>query len=146
MYLLFLAVMTSAPQLLNAVIEEKMSRISEVLIASVRPFQLLMGKLLGVAGVAVLLALVYFVGAGYYAIVDGPAPSSCSPALIAWFLVFLLCAVLMFGSMFLAIGSACSDLKDAQSMMQPVDAVRDAAVPGFVRGAARAGLRPGGRR
>ena len=37
-----------------------------------------------------------------------------------WFVIFLICCVLMFGSMFLAIGSACSDLKDAQSMMQPV--------------------------
>ena len=49
MYLLFIAVMSSAPQLLTAVIEEKMSRISEVLISSVTPFQLMMGKLLGVA-------------------------------------------------------------------------------------------------
>ena len=38
----------------------------------------------------------------------------------AWFVVFLLCAVLMFGSVFIAIGAACSDLKDSQSMMQPV--------------------------
>jgi len=42
------------------------------------------------------------------------------PALLAWFVVFLLCAVLMFGSVFVAIGAACSDLKDSQSMMQPV--------------------------
>jgi ABC-2 type transport system permease protein len=33
--------------------------------------------------------------------------------------VFLVCAVLMFGSVFLAVGAASSDLKDAQSMMQP---------------------------
>ena len=39
---------------------------------------------------------------------------------MGWFVIFLICCVLMFGSMFLAIGSACSDLKDAQSMMQPV--------------------------
>ena len=39
---------------------------------------------------------------------------------MGWFVIFLVCCVLMFGSMFLAIGSACSDLKDAQSMMQPV--------------------------
>ncbi|MBW8723405.1 MAG: ABC transporter permease, partial [Polaromonas sp.] len=105
--------------LLNAVIEEKMSRISEVLVASVSPFELLMGKLFGVTAVAVLLALVYFVGIGYFAVYSG-RPDLLQPALMGWFVIFLVCCVLMFGSMFLAIGSACSDLKDAQSMMQPV--------------------------
>ena len=50
--LMFITIMSSAPQLLNSVIEEKMSRISEVLIGSVTPFQLMMGKLLGGAGVS----------------------------------------------------------------------------------------------
>ncbi|TAK16814.1 MAG: ABC transporter permease [Acidobacteria bacterium] len=119
LFIMFLSVMSSAPQLLNAVIEEKMSRISEVLVASVSPFELLLGKLFGVTAVAVLLALVYFLGAGYYMIYSGRT-ELVQPALMAWFVIFLICCVLMFGSMFLAIGSACSDLKDAQSMMQPV--------------------------
>jgi len=119
LFIMFLSVMSTAPQLLNAVIEEKMSRISEVLVASVSPFELLMGKLFGVTGVAVLLALVYFLGAGYFAIYSGRT-ELVQPALMGWFVVFLVCCVLMFGSMFLAIGSACSDIKDAQSMMQPV--------------------------
>jgi ABC-type Na+ efflux pump permease subunit len=33
--------------------------------------------------------------------------------------VFLVCGALMFGAIFLAVGSACSDLKDSQSMVQP---------------------------
>lgn len=119
LFIMFLSVMSSAPQLLNAVIEEKMSRISEVLVASVSPFELLLGKLFGVTAVAVLLALVYFIGAGYYMIYSGRT-ELVQPALMGWFVLFLICCVLMFGSMFLAIGSACSDLKDAQSMMQPV--------------------------
>jgi len=119
LFIMFLSVMSTAPQLLNAVIEEKMSRISEVLVASVSPFELLLGKLFGVTGVAVLLALVYFLGAGYYAIYAGRT-ELVQPALMGWFVIFLVCCVLMFGSMFLAIGSACSDIKDAQSMMQPV--------------------------
>jgi ABC-2 type transport system permease protein len=119
LFIMFLSVMASAPQLLNAVIEEKMSRISEVLVASVSPFELLLGKLFGVTAIAVLLALVYFLGIGYFAVYSG-RPDLLQPALMGWFVIFLICCVLMFGSMFLAIGSACSDLKDAQSMMQPV--------------------------
>jgi len=119
MYLLFIALMSSAPQLLTAVIEEKMSRISEVLISSVTPFQLMAGKLIGVAAVAVLLALVYF-GGGVYAAASAGMWDLIRPALMAWFVVFLVLAVLIFGSLFIAIGAACSDLKDSQSMMQPV--------------------------
>ena len=44
MYLLFIALMSSAPQLLTAVIEEKMSRISEVLISSVTPITVAAGQ------------------------------------------------------------------------------------------------------
>ncbi len=119
MYLLFIALMSSAPQLLTAVIEEKMSRISEVLISSITPTQLMLGKLLGVAGVAALLALIYL-GGGVYALLQTGQFELVQPALLAWFVVFLLCAVLMFGSVFVAIGAACSDLKDSQSMMQPI--------------------------
>jgi ABC-type Na+ efflux pump permease subunit len=118
MYLLFIAVMSSAPQLLNAVIEEKMSRISEVLVASVTPFQLMMGKLAGTAVVSVVLALVYL-GGGTYALISAGQVDLINPVLFAWFILFLLCAVLMFGSIFIAIGAASSDLKDAQGMMQP---------------------------
>ena len=50
MFVLFVIVMTTTPQLLNSVLEEKMSRISEVLLGSVTPFQLMLGKLLGSSG------------------------------------------------------------------------------------------------
>jgi ABC-2 type transport system permease protein len=118
MYLLFLAVMMSAPYMMNAVIEEKMSRISEVLLASITPTQLLAGKLIGIASVSVLLALIYLGGGIYFAFATGEW-ALVQLSLVPWFLVFLLCAVLIFGSVFLSIGAACSDLKDAQSMMQP---------------------------
>jgi ABC-2 type transport system permease protein len=119
MYLLFIALMSSAPQLLTAVIEEKMSRISEVLISSITPVQLMMGKLLGVAGVAALLGCLY-VGGAVFALLQAGQFEMVQPALLGWFVAYLICAVLMFGSVFIAIGAACSDLKDSQSMMQPV--------------------------
>jgi ABC-2 type transport system permease protein len=118
LFLMFMTVMTAAQQLLNAIIEEKMSKISEVLLGSVTPFQLLMGKLLGVVAVALLLTLVYFSG-GMYALMSSGRWDLFNPALIGWFVVFVVCAALLYGSLFLALGSACSDLKDAQSMMQP---------------------------
>jgi ABC-2 type transport system permease protein len=116
--LMFLTVMTSATHLLNAIIEEKMSRICEVLLGSVSPFQLLMGKLIGVTGVSLLLALVYFGGAAF-AVAQTGRWDLLDPVLIGWFFLFLICAALMYGALFLALGSACSSISDAQSLLQP---------------------------
>jgi ABC-2 type transport system permease protein len=118
MFVLFIIVMTTTPQLLNSVLEEKMSRVSEVLLGSVTPFQLMLGKLLASTSVSAVLTLVYLTGAayaaqrwGYLDVIDA--------RMLAWFVVFLLLAVAIYGSLFIAIGSACSDLKDAQNLMTP---------------------------
>lgn len=116
--LMFMSVMTAGQHLLNAIIEEKMSKIAEVLLGSVTPFQLLAGKLVGTVAVSLLLSTIYLAG-GIYALFASGRWDLLNPGLIAWFAVFLVCAALLYGSVFLALGSACSDLKDAQSMMQP---------------------------
>jgi ABC-2 type transport system permease protein len=119
MFIVFMVVMTAAPQLLNSVLEEKMSRISEVLLGSVTPFELMLGKLIGSAGVALLLGLIYVGGGLGVAIYSGYGhviPLSMYPVLV----LFILLAVFFFGSLYIAIGSACSELKDAQSLMMPV--------------------------
>lgn len=117
--LMYITVMSSAPQLLNSVIEEKMSRISEVLIGSVTPFELMMGKLVGGAGMSLLLASIYILGGVAVGAYWGYL-SAISPMLVFWFVLFLLLAVFIFGAIFIAIGAACTDLKDSQNMMGPV--------------------------
>jgi ABC-2 type transport system permease protein len=118
--LMYVTLMSSAPQLLNSVIEEKMSRISEVLIGSMSPFQLMMGKLSGGAAASVLLAAIYMAGGLAGAQYWGGYASAVTPAILGWFLLFLVMSLFIFGSMFVAIGAACNDLKDSQNMMTPV--------------------------
>ena len=120
LFLMYITVMSSAPQLLNSVIEEKMSRISEVLMGSVTPFQLMMGKLVGSVAVSTLLAAIYIAGGLVVAQYWGGYASAVTPRMLAWFVLFLVMSVLIFGSMFVAIGAACTDLKDSQGMMTPV--------------------------
>jgi ABC-2 type transport system permease protein len=119
MVLMFIVIMGGAPQLLNSVIEEKMSRISEVLIGSVAPFELMMGKLLACAGGSLVLSAIYLAGALVMANKYGYV-AALTPAMAGWFVLFLLMGVLIFGSIFIAIGAACNDLKDSQNMMTPV--------------------------
>ena len=119
MFLLFMVLMSSAPQLMNSVLEEKMSRISEVLLGSVTPFQLMLGKLLGSTGVSLVLASLYVSGAYAMATYYGYA-DALTPVMFASFVLFLILGVFMFGSLYIAVGAACNELKDAQSLMSPV--------------------------
>jgi len=118
--LMYITVMASAPQLLNSVIEEKMSRISEVLVGSVTPFQLMMGKLIGGAAASLVLTALYITGGLFVAQYWGGYASAVTPSIVLWFLFFLVMALFIFGALFVAIGAACNDLKDSQNMMTPV--------------------------
>jgi ABC-2 type transport system permease protein len=110
----FLLITMSSGPLMQGVIEEKTNRVSEILLSSVSPFQLMLGKLLGSlaasgcgAGLYLAVLIAALLGFG----IEIPA------ALFAWFLVFLALGALLWGSVFLAIGAACTDLKDTQNLV-----------------------------
>jgi ABC-2 type transport system permease protein len=117
--LMFMMVMMGATPLLNSVLEEKMQRIAEVLLGSVKPFELMMGKLLGTVGVSFTVVAIYVFG-GIVAANRLGAADHVPFNLLPWFAAYQVAAILMFGAIFIAIGSACNDLKEAQSMMTPV--------------------------
>lgn len=117
--LMFMSVMVSGPQMMQNIIEEKMQRIAEVLIGSIPPFQLMLGKLLGVTAVSLTLIGLYLAG-GYF-VADHFGKADLLPmSQIGWMLAYGAIAMVMFGSIFSAIGAACSEIKDAQSLMMPV--------------------------
>lgn len=119
MMLMFMVVLVGASPLTNSVIEEKMQRIAEVLLGSVTPFQLMGGKLLGTVGVSLTLATLYLVG-GSVALHKSGFGAFFPAHLVWWFAVYLCLAVLLYGSMFIAVGAAVTDLKEAQSAMMPL--------------------------
>ncbi len=117
--LMFMMVMVGATPLIQGVVEEKGMRIAEVLLGSVSPFQLMLGKLVGTVGVSLTLAAVYLGGAFWAAQRFGLA-DRLPPATMVFFVCFQVMAVLMFGSVFISIGAACTDARETQSMMMPV--------------------------
>ena len=119
MTLMFMVIMSSASPLLNSVMEEKLTRISEVMLGSVTPFELMLGKLLGSLAVSIVLSLVYM-AVGLIAASYWGYASALPVTIAAWFMVYLIMAIMMFGAAFMAIGAACGDLKDAQGMMMPM--------------------------
>jgi len=117
--LMFLVVMIGASPLTANVIEEKQLRIAEVLLGSVRPFELMMGKLLGGVAVALTLAAIYFGGAYYLAVRQGVAQYLTANTIL-WFVFFTAVGTLMYGSMFVAAGAAVTNIKESQNMILPV--------------------------
>ncbi len=122
--LLFILVMSTAPALLNTVLEEKMQKIAEVLVATVDPFDLLLGKLLATTGVALTLSVIYLgaglVFAGTSDVVPPQVLQAITPATLAWYLLFQVMALLSYGAIYAAIGAACSEIQDAQNLMGPL--------------------------
>jgi ABC-2 type transport system permease protein len=127
--LMFMLILVGSTPLMQGVVEEKMQRIAEVLLGSVRPFELMMGKLLGLVGVSVTLAAVYLSGA-YWAAHHYGYAELVSVEVMAWFLVYLVLGVMMYGALFAAVGAACSDLRETQAMLWPVMLL--AMIPMFV--------------
>ncbi|MBT3749688.1 MAG: ABC transporter permease [Bacteroidetes bacterium] len=118
MLLIFMMIMMSAVPLLSAVMEEKGERIAEVLLGSVTPGQFMLGKVLG--GLAVSLTTVSIYIAGGVFIINKMDMGHMIPYdILPWFFLYLILAIIMFGSIMAALGSSCNDSKDAQNIQFP---------------------------
>ena len=119
MLLMFMLIFVGGTPALQGVVEEKIQRISEMVLGSMRPFELMMGKLLGLMAISLTLAVIYLSGA-YWAAHHYEMSGFFSPTVLAWFIAYLVVGVVMYGALFIAVGAACSDLRDTQTMLWPV--------------------------
>ncbi len=123
-FLLYLVLMIYGQQVMNGVLEEKASRIVEVIVATTRPFDLMMGKLIGVCGIALTQLSIWL---GTVAVLTLPAivasiawlPEDIEiprlePALIAHFVAFFLIGFFVYSTFYAAIGAAFNNVQEAQ--------------------------------
>jgi len=128
-YLMFVSLMQSVQYLLSNTIEEKSNRIIEVLLASVTAGELMMGKLLGIGlsgltTIAVWL-LSFFLFITLYQssqteLIGQILEVILGSELIPWFVFYYFAGYALYSGVFLAIGSLCNTLKEAQAMMMPM--------------------------
>ena len=124
--LLWSMILTGAGILLNGVIEEKSSRILEVLLSSATTSEILCGKILGVAGVTGTVLGVWAVAGG--AILTATAPSvgadllavMLDRGLVFYFAFYLVAGYLMYASIFTAVGAFCETTREAQTLLGPM--------------------------
>ena len=117
--LLFIGVIMGGQTLMTSTVEEKSSRVIEVLLAAVSPLELMWGKLIGQLGVSLLVMAVY-IGVGLLALLQFALFGLLDPLLILYLFAFFIVTYLVFGALMLSIGAAVSQMADAQSLIGPV--------------------------
>lgn len=147
-FLIYITMIIYGSVVMQGVMQEKVNRVVEIIVSSVRPFDLLMGKVLGIGAMGLLqmafwalliMGGVIFSGAIVALFLD-PAnlnlPSTATqeellaavdfaipaidPLVFVWFVAYFLFGYLLYASLFAAIGSTVEQQQDAQSLMLPV--------------------------
>ena len=117
--LLFISVLTGSQALLTSTVEEKSSRVIEVLLSAVSPMQLMAGKLLGQMAVSTVVLSLYVI-MGVALLTAFAVLGLVDLSLIFYLVVFFLIMYLVIGSLMMAAGSAVNDMREAQTLTMPI--------------------------
>ena len=119
MFLMFMGIFGMGQHLITSVIEEKNSRVIEVLLSALSPLELMAGKIAGLGGIA--LTVIAMWGVGAYAAARWRGLDLNIPVeILPYFFVYYVLGFLLFSSILAGIGSVCNTIKEAQGLMMPV--------------------------
>ncbi len=147
-YLLMMFIVVYGNMIMRSVIEEKTSRIIEIIVSSVKPIQLMLGKIIGTSLVGITQFILWLVIGGFLMVfltnIFGVTPSNTiSPAeiqqngqimqeilleffkfpimkLVGCFFIYFIGGYLLYSSMYATIGSAVDNETDTQQFIFPV--------------------------
>ena len=132
--ILYTAILLYGINVMSSVLEEKTTRIVEVLVSSLRPFQLMLGKVLGVGAVSIFQFLIWGVSARLLfthrpAFLTGRDVGEAdqifqvphvSGATAAVFINYFLGGFFLYSAMFAAVGAISSSEQEARQAQQPI--------------------------
>lgn len=132
---LYFVILIYGMMVMRSVLEEKTSRIVEVIISSVRPWELMLGKILGVGAVGLTQVAIWMLTATLGLTVGLPYLIAFRPELanlrellqylpavgaLVLFLAFFILGYLLFSSLYAAVAAMCSTEEEAQQTQFPV--------------------------
>lgn len=138
-FLMYMFILMYGTMVMQGVVEEKSNRIVEVMISSVRPFDLMMGKIIGIGLTGITQLFIWF---GIFAILLG-AKSTLFPAaeidglssqlgnlqmlfsinwaeILIYFLLLFIGGYLIYASLFAMFGAAVDNAQDTQQFVMPI--------------------------
>jgi ABC-2 type transport system permease protein len=134
-FMLYMVILLYGMQVMRAVLEEKTTRIVEIIISTVKPWQLMLGKILGVGAVGLtqlaiwMLSMVLLITFGLpYMVAARPELLEVKDLLdllpigggIVLFLAFFVMGYFLFSSLYAAVAAMCSSEEEAQQSQMPV--------------------------
>lgn len=135
--MLWLTVFSGAYMLLTSMLEEKMNKLLEMMLASTRFTEIIFGKLLGVAALTITAMLPYiilgigavigFILFGDPEIAEG-LKNTFTLKMIVFFIIFLILGYIFYGAFFIALGSVAESMQDAQTLTTPIMLVLTACI------------------
>ncbi len=125
-FLIYFLIIIYGGIILSAVVEEKTTRIAEVLFSSADAFTLLAGKLIGVSLVALTQVFIWgatFTVLGLYGATTSGALTQLpllSPVMLLYLLLFFLCGYLIYSTMYALVGAMVTTTQEGQQLSMPV--------------------------
>lgn len=127
--ILWLTVFSGAYMLLTSMLEEKLNKLLEMMLATTNFGEIILGKLIGVAALTLTAMLPYILlgGGGLLAVVLF-APAEMSAPILAvftwkmlvFFPLFLVLGYVFYGCLFIAMGALAESMQDAQTITTPI--------------------------
>ncbi len=136
--ILYIMMLAYGAQTLQSVLEEKQSRVVELVVSSLRPWQLMLGKIVGVGAVGLTQVAIWIVCVALLASLALPGLIAAAPDLeeleglarfgqylpgpgdVALLIVFFLLGYFLYSSLFAAIGAMCKNLQEAGQAQAPL--------------------------
>ncbi len=120
--LMYMTLLIYGVSVMRSVLEEKTSRVFEVLLSSVKPIELMTGKIVGVAAVGLTQLAIWGL---MFALAAGPTVAAAAgklddlsvpPMLVVYFAIYFLLGYLLFSTMYAAVGASANSDQEAQQM------------------------------
>ena len=126
--IIYMAIFIYGSVIMRGVIEEKSSRVIEIILSSMRPFQLMLGKVLGIGAVGLTqfsIWAVFGLAATSYSKSFIPAGAEISLVSIPthvfiYFVVFFILGYFLYATFYAAVGSMVNSEKEAQQLVMPI--------------------------
>ncbi|HYM21154.1 MAG TPA: ABC transporter permease [Candidatus Kapabacteria bacterium] len=128
-FFIYLSMILYGSLIMQSVIEEKSTRVIELLASSVRPIDILIGKVIGVGAAGLLQVMIWaimFALVSWFALpailtsVGTGITTLLSPVLFIYFILYFLFGYLIFSTLYAAAGATVEQASDAQQVTLPI--------------------------
>jgi ABC-2 type transport system permease protein len=134
-FFLYMVILLYAVSVMRATLEEKTSRMVEVIISSMKPWHLMLGKILGVGAVSLTQLTIWLLAGALMfvsglpmlisarpemALLAGVAEALPGPRLVLLFVGFFVFGFFMYAGLHAAVGAMCNSDEEAQQAQFPI--------------------------